>query len=890
MLVYSTYLGGSFARGSGIVVDASGNAYVVGTASSPGGSIIVLPADFPTTPGAFQTTYGGGDDDVFVSKLNAAGSALLYSTYLGGSGSDRGFGIAVGASGDAYVTGDTDSSDFPATPGAFQTALGPYGYAFVSRLNAAGSALLYSTYLGGGEESSRGIAVDSSGNAYVTGWTLSSNFPTTLGAFQTTRGPDYAAFISKLNAAGSTLVYSSYLHGSGEDRGSGIAVDSSGNAYVTGYTFSFDFPTTPGAFQTAQSGFTDAFVSKLNAVGSALLYSTYLGGSNGRAGDSGSGIAVDASGNAYITGDTFSSDFPTTSGAFQTTFGGSNCSYSPCRDQAFVSKLNAVGSALVYSTYLGGSGGDGGSGIAVDASGNTYVTGGTGSSDFPTTAGALQTTFGGGQPDAFVSKLSASGSALVYSTYLGGSNLDVGSAIAVDASGNAYVTGETGSTNFPTTAGAYQTTLGNFDAFLAKISFAAAPVLALTPSSLTFAPQAVGTTSDVQKVRLSNNGTKALDITSIAAGGDFAQTNDCPATVAPAGFCTLSVTFTPMAAGTRTGAIMITDNAAGSPHKLALTGSGGIPVVTLTSASLTFAAQAVGTTSPAQPTTLKNTGSGPLSIISIAVSGDFAQTNNCGSKVNPGASCTLNVTFKPTAIGTRAGAVTINDDGAGSPHKVLLTGTGLGAVSLMPASLTFAAQAVGTTSAAHLATLKNTGGTALKINGISRSGDFYQGNDCPSTLPAGASCRVTVWFTPTSPGTRSGTVTICDNAPGSPHKLALSGTATGTGSIILTLSPASLSFGSLVVGASSSPQTVTLTNTGTVAAKFLCPFGFFAIQGTNWRTFHQQSNCGTSLAPKASCQVSVFFQPLASGTKTGYFVVRQGAASVQVPLSGMGTP
>ena len=333
-----------------------------------------------------------------------------------------------------------------------------------------------------------------------------------------------------------------------------------------------------------------------------------------------------------------------------------------------------------------------------------------------------------------------------------------------------------------------------------------APLLLLTPSSLTFAPQAVGTTSAAKQARLSNNGTQSLTLSSVVASGDFAQTDDCPATVAPAGFCTLSVTFKPSVAGIRTGAVTITDNAAGSPHKLLLTGTGGIPMASLNPASLTFAAQTVGTTSPAKPATLKNTGSGPLSITSITTACDFAQTNNCGSKVNPGASCTLNITFKPKAAGTSA------------------------------------------------------------------------------------SCKVTVWFTPTSAGTRSGTVTICDNAPGSPHKLALSGAATGTGSISLTLSPASLSFGSLVVGASSSPQTVTLTNTGTVAAKFLCPFGFFAIQGTNWLAFHEQSNCGSSLAPKVSCQVSVFFKPLASGTKTGYFTVRQGAASVQIPLNGTGTP
>ena len=390
-----------------------------------------------------------------------------------------------------------------------------------------------------------------------------------------------------------------------------------------------------------------------------------------------------------------------------------------------------------------------------------------------------------------------------------------------------------------------------------------------------------------------DTGSQALDIASIVASGDFAQTNHLQQHSATKRFpCTLNVTFKPTATGTRTGAITITDNAAGSPHKLPLTGTGGLPVVTLTPASLTFASQVVGTTSSAQPATLKNTGSGALSITSIATAGDFAQTNNCGSKVNPGASCTLNVTFKPTAAGTRSGALTINDDGAGSPHRVSLTGTGSRrpSVSLAPVSFTFAAQAVGTTSAAHVATLRNTGGTTLKIASISRSGDFYQGNDCPSSLPAGASCRLTVWFTPTSAGTRSGAVSISDNAPGSPHKLSLSGTGSGTGSIRLTLSPASLNFVSVVVGASSNPQTVTVTNTGTVAAKFVCPSGFFAIQGTNNLNFHQQSSCGTGLAPKASCHVSVFFQPLGSGTKTGYFVVRQGEASVQIPLSGTGTP
>jgi uncharacterized repeat protein (TIGR03803 family) len=421
------------------------------------------------------------------------------------------------------------------------------------------------------------------------------------------------------------------------------------------------------------------------------------------------------------------------------------------------------------------------------------------------------------------------------------------------------------------------------------------PGLALTPSSLTFAPQAVGTTSAVQKVQVTNNGALPLSLTRIVASGDFAQTNDCPVSpnnVAPRGSCTLSVTFTPANTGIRTGTITITDNAPGSPHQLPLTGTGGTPKVSLTPASLIFASQAVGTTSRAQPATLKNMGDGPLSITSIASAGDFAQTNNCGSTVNAGASCTLMVTFTPTAAGTRIGTLSITDDAVGNPHQVSLTGTGFNGgpvVSLTPTSLTFAAQPVGTFSAAKLATLKNTGSGALKIISIGRSGDFYEGNNCPASLATGASCTLSVKFTPTSGGTRLGAVTIFDNAPGSPHKLALSGTGSGTGSIILKLSPASLSFGGVAVGSTSASQTMTLTIVGTVAASFLDPFGF-ATSGTNWRDFHKQPQCGTSLAPGKSCTISVFFKPLATGTRTGFFLVRQGAASAQIPLSGTGTP
>ena len=264
-----------------------------------------------------------------------------------------------------------------------------------------------------------------------------------------------------------SLVYSTYLGGSSDDFGRGIAVDSSGNAYLTGNTASINFPVTAGAFQTASGGIYDAFVSKLNSGGSALVYSTYLGGSNY---DLGYGIAVDSAGNAYVTGNSHSSDFPTTAGAFQTALSGT-------AGDAFISKLNSSGSALVYSTYLGGSSSnDIGYGIAVDSAGNAYVTGYSISNDFPTTAGAFQSTFGGGF-DGFVSKLNSGGSALVYSTYLGGGSYDLGYGIAVDSSGNAYVTGYTASSDFPTTAGAFQTASGGgYDAFVAKLQLQTVPL------------------------------------------------------------------------------------------------------------------------------------------------------------------------------------------------------------------------------------------------------------------------------------------------------------------------------------------------------------------------------------------------------------------------------
>ncbi len=454
VLVYSTYLGGSGDENSlasgdlssaAIAVDADGAAYVTGNTTS---------TNFPTA-NPMQPATGGGPD-AFVAKLNAAGSALVYCTYLGGSSIERGFDIAVDAAGNAYLTGRTQSPNFPRV-NPVQQVLRGFEDAFVAKLNAAGSALIFSTYLGGsGGDDGHSIALDGDGNIYVTGGTASTDFPTANPLQQAYGGGNVDAFVAKLNAAGSALVYSTYLGGNNTDHPEGIAVDASGNAYVTGNTNSTNFPTA-NPLRPALSGPLDAFVTMLNAAGNALAYSTYFGGSNL---ESGYSIAVDAGGNAYVVGGTSSTDFPTVN-PLQQAFGGNV--------DVFVTKLNATGSALVFSTYLGGGNQDIGHSIAVDAAGNAYLTGTTTSTNFPI-ARASQAAISGVR-DAIVVKLNSAGSALVYSSYLGGSGLDYGYGITVGAAGNAYVTGRTSSTNLPI-ANPLQSTYGGGpqDAFITKVS------------------------------------------------------------------------------------------------------------------------------------------------------------------------------------------------------------------------------------------------------------------------------------------------------------------------------------------------------------------------------------------------------------------------------------
>jgi len=457
VLVWSSYAGGSDDdRGLDIAVDGQGNSYVVGDTIS---------TNFPTV-NAVQRTFGGKGSfsgDAFVAKLSADGRSLMYATYLGGSGDERSRAIAVDMEGNAYVTGDTDSRNFPVTMGSFRPTYNGGTYdAFVTKLNATGSMLVYSTYLGGADNDfALDIGVDAMGNAHVAGRTFSTNFPTRNPIQANFGGRIFDAFITKLNATGSALVYSTYLGGSLTDEAYGIAVDGAGNACVAGFTNSGDFPTARPLQGTRRGGF-DAFIAKLPPAGDRLIYSTFFGG---RGDEFVNAAAMDASGNCYITGLTDSTDYPTMN-AFQGAFGG--------RFDAFVTKIDSTGGALVYSTYLGGAAYDQGSGIAVDGMGMATLVGATESTNFPL-ADAVQREYRGGSregtlltlqvdsqtpgtvsfrlinvsPDGFATRLSADGRSAVYSTYLGGTGDDLLFGVAVDGAGNTYLTGETTSTDFP---------------------------------------------------------------------------------------------------------------------------------------------------------------------------------------------------------------------------------------------------------------------------------------------------------------------------------------------------------------------------------------------------------------------------------------------------------
>jgi hypothetical protein len=505
VLVYSTYFGGSSDdTGFGIAADTNGNAYITGLTSS---------ANFPTSNALYPSN--GGNDDVFVVKLDSTGQPV-YSTYIGGSDIDYARSITVDNSGNVYMTGVAHSANFPITTGAYQQSKNTGDDAFVIKLNSTGSSLVFSTFIGGnGNEFGNSITTDADNNVYITGYTGSSDFPT-INAIQTTNpGNSTQAFVSKLNSTGTALIYSTYLGGTGGNVGRGIAVDSSGNATIVGDTGSTDFPIYM-AYQPAIAngyGILDGFVSKLNASGTSFIYSTYLGGANY---DQALGVAVDNAGNAYVTGVTSSTNFPMATGS----------------GSGFLVKFNSSGSP-VYSKYLVAFG----LSIALDSSNKLFIAG-----------------TGGNDVDVYVAKLNSLDGTLVSSTFFGGNQFDFGRGIATDNLGNAYVTGNTSSLNFPTTNSYQSSSGGSYDMFVSKLSFDnVAPIVGAITAPTD--PQVVNST-----INVSANFTDQDNIDTHTAVWDWGDGTSVGTVNENNGFGTVTGSHTYMSPGVYTLKLTVTDN------------------------------------------------------------------------------------------------------------------------------------------------------------------------------------------------------------------------------------------------------------------------------------------------------------------------------------------
>jgi len=840
----------------GITADSEGNAYITGYTSA---------TNYPTV-NAFQSA-NDGSQNVFITKFGPSGNVILYSTYLGGSNVDSGQGIAVDNSGAAYVTGFTTSSNFPTTPGAFMTSC-PEFFAcpFVTKVLTDGS-LAFSTLTAGSGIVGYGIAVNGAGNAYITGLTSSNELPI-VNAFEPnfpgqTCTSCFSGFVQELSADGSALVYSTYFGGAGygdapATSGSGIAVDSVGSAVIVGGTTAIP---TQNPIQASVAGSVtvpNAFVAKFTPDGRALVFSTYIGGSgyyeDGIA-DVATGVAVDGAGNIHVVGNSPSCDFPLTLQAFSTT-----CVNTSYDNKVFALVLNSTGSQLLFSTFLGSGSA---SGVAVDSSGDTFVGGSTSSQTFPTlepVEGSSQATAETGVFNTgFVSELNLSGD-LVSSTYFGGEG---GGSVAVAAGteGKMFLTGTAGAFDFPILNPIPGQVCCSNSIFIAKILSGKGPQLSLSPR---YSPL----------LTLRNVSSTTLDIQSIIASKNFTKGGDCGTVLAPGTGCTLILEG---ADDNKTsGTVTITSNDRAGTQKFIIakspTGDNVGPVVRSTPAALTFAPQLIGTKSKVQHVTLTNVGLQPSQIATISTSGDFSQTNNCPTTLNPHSSCSISVTYSPTSPGPSSAQLTISHDE--NQYTVELQGTGSQSAIMLSTPdmyMSFATQFVGIPGPTRVLNVMNTTPYPATITSVSTTKGFTERDTCGTPIPAFGSCRVALTFKPTTNENASGTVTVSNNGPGGPQTENLR--ATGLISSDLSVSPFLLNFGNVIIGSQGS-QMVTLTNVGQQSINI----DTFKLSSS---LFTQTNNCPPTLDPAASCQVTVVFTPGKEGVRSG---------TLQVFHSGQGSP
>jgi hypothetical protein len=700
---------------------------------------------------------------------------LTYSSYLGGTGGDVAYGVAVNSAGNTFVTGSTASLNFPTTSGTYAPTYVGDGDVFVTELDPTGTRLVFSTYLGGsGVDTPSQILLNSAGNIFLVGSTFSNNFPTTSGAFQQIYGGNQDAFLTEMKGDGSALVYSTYIGGTGTDFGTAVTLDSAGDAWVIGSTNSTDFPTL-NPLQLGNDGLYDAFITEVSPVG-ALLYSTYLGGSQA---DTGTAIAVDASGNVYASGYTYSTDFPTQNALQSSLAGGSDI---------FITKFTPGSTALLFSTYLGGSSQDQALAMIVDASGNIYLTGDTQSANFPVTTSAYQSSLAGTQ-NIFLTKVAPGATTLVFSTFFGGSGTDEAMSMAMDSSSNIYLTGFTQSGNFPL-LDSFQNVLGisgaancgstslqnvpnNYicsDAFVAKFGPAGVPIYSsfLGGSGTDFGQSvAVDSTGTVYVV----GGTTSPNFP-VTAGSSPTSANNSTTYQSYEwlfqGSSTLYNAFVTK---------ISTQN---------------FPSVAVTPQELNFGNQPLGSVSTPVIVTVTNPSSTALSISSISASGDFQQTNTCGTSLAGGsATCQIQIAFAPTSLGLQTNQVNIIDNanqaGTTVTQAITVTGNGVstgGSLQFSSSKLTFSSEPVGSTSPSQTVFLTNNGNQAVTITNIAPNGNFAETNTCgnnfptvPATLNVGQACTITISFAPTTTGTVTGSITVASNAVNTPA-LTLSGTGT----------------------------------------------------------------------------------------------------------------
>ncbi|MGA9248154.1 MAG: choice-of-anchor D domain-containing protein [Candidatus Acidiferrales bacterium] len=893
-LVYLTFIGGSGdEEGGAIAVDASDNVAIAGTSTS---------ADYPVTDGSVLTAAANGTpvNDAAVTEIDSTGAKLIYSTLFGGNGNEASLGpggIAMDSSGNIFVAMDTQSTNLTVTPAVTSTSSGPFqstygggisdGFLVIFRPVATPTApnLKYCTYLGiNAQATVTGVAVDSVGNAYIAGYTTNplETLLTTNGFQPAYAGDPYDGFVMKILPSGNGLAdlsYGTYLGGGGSDKALAITVGTElpGTVYVTGTTQSPDFPITKGA-----SGSVAAYQSKLNGTANAFL--------------------------------------------------------------AVIPQDPATGlTRLAYSTYLGGSQTDAGMGVWLAAPSQVYVAGSTTSWDFPWQFNFQAFT---GDADAFVAELNptAAGSAsLIVATPLGGTSpagtkaTATANGVVADAAGNIYLAGATTAGDFPQagtlnngvqlTCASCQQTPPLPDAFLVEIApnATATPSVSFSIGKVNFGTQPIGSpTVPPQAVAVQNTGGAPLAISSVTITGtdsgdfsveDFASCTIAP--VAPGAMCSFEISYVPSVVGPEGAYLSLTDNATNGSQELEVVGAGSGPLAVFSPTSLNFGSAPVGTT-PDLIVAVTNAGNQPLLISSIQITGASAfhpggstSTNlqictisgSTSGGMQPGSQCYISVAFVPVATGTFQAQINVTDNSQGTPGAVQVVsvqGIAVPAAPLAnvsPAALTFATQAVGTTSGTQPITLTNNGSAPLNLTNLAISGanaasfGYYAGgsNACPlpsGSVAVGALCTILVDFIPQSPGAVSATFSFTDNASGSPQMVALNGT--GTAATEVSVSPTSVNFGTQTVGLTTAPVGITFTNTGSSGMTIRQ----IAVSPASAVQFAQTNNCAATLGPKASCLINATFSAQQAGNFAAAILLTDDAVESPqaVSLSGISIP